>query len=139
MCSRTNILHYSLFVSAPSSPPSPLQPDESLEPFFDSLVRQTSIPDLFSLQLCGAGFTQNYSQGSAAVGGSMVGKTPCTLRRVHESSQRPPRPMVRLVFTFCFVLPRSSEVWIRRSTWGRSGTLPSAGSGTMRSLSCASR
>ncbi|KAG7270525.1 hypothetical protein CRUP_026417 [Coryphaenoides rupestris] len=47
-------------------------PDEMLEPFFDSLVRQTSIPDLFSLQLCGAGFTQNYSLGSATVGGSMI-------------------------------------------------------------------
>lgn len=48
------------------------QPDENLEPFFDSLVRQTSVPNLFSLQLCGAGFTQNYSLGSATVGGSMV-------------------------------------------------------------------
>uniref|UniRef100_A0A8C5CZS8 Beta-secretase 1 n=1 Tax=Gadus morhua TaxID=8049 RepID=A0A8C5CZS8_GADMO len=48
------------------------RPDEMLEPFFDSLVRQTSIPDLFSLQLCGAGFTQNYSLGSATVGGSMI-------------------------------------------------------------------
>uniref|UniRef100_A0A671QLB8 Beta-secretase 1 n=1 Tax=Sinocyclocheilus anshuiensis TaxID=1608454 RepID=A0A671QLB8_9TELE len=37
------------------------RPDETLEPFFDSLLRQTSVPDVFSLQLCGAGFTQNYS------------------------------------------------------------------------------
>lgn len=49
-----------------------VQPDETLEPFFDSLVRQTPVPNLFSLQLCGAGFTQNYSLGSATVGGSMV-------------------------------------------------------------------
>ncbi|TNN34593.1 Beta-secretase 1 [Liparis tanakae] len=48
------------------------RPDEKLEPFFDSLVRQTSVPNLFSLQLCGAGFTQNYSLGSATVGGSMI-------------------------------------------------------------------
>lgn len=53
----------------------PLQPDETLEPFFDSLVRQTPVPNLFSLQLCGAGFTQNYSLGSATVGGSMVRHT----------------------------------------------------------------
>lgn len=52
-----------------------LQPDETLEPFFDSLVRQTPVPNLFSLQLCGAGFTQNYSLGSATVGGSMVRRT----------------------------------------------------------------
>ncbi|KAK1790120.1 hypothetical protein P4O66_013957, partial [Electrophorus voltai] len=48
------------------------RPDENLEPFFDSLVRQSSVPNLFSLQLCGAGFTQNYSLGSATVGGSMI-------------------------------------------------------------------
>lgn len=51
---------------------SVFQPDETLEPFFDSLLRQTSVPDVFSLQLCGAGFTQNYSAGSSTVGGSMV-------------------------------------------------------------------
>uniref|UniRef100_A0A672LA39 Beta-secretase 1 n=1 Tax=Sinocyclocheilus grahami TaxID=75366 RepID=A0A672LA39_SINGR len=48
------------------------RPDETLEPFFDSLLRQTSVPDVFSLQLCGAGFTQNYSAGSSTVGGSMI-------------------------------------------------------------------
>ncbi|XP_062417613.1 beta-secretase 1 [Pungitius pungitius] len=48
------------------------RPDETLEPFFDSLVRQTPVPNLFSLQLCGAGLTQNYSLGSATVGGSMI-------------------------------------------------------------------
>ncbi|KAI7800328.1 beta-secretase 1 precursor [Triplophysa rosa] len=48
------------------------RPDEMLEPFFDSLLRQTSVPDVFSLQLCGAGFTQNYSAGSSTVGGSMI-------------------------------------------------------------------
>uniref|UniRef100_A0A3P9NNI7 Beta-secretase 1 n=1 Tax=Poecilia reticulata TaxID=8081 RepID=A0A3P9NNI7_POERE len=48
------------------------RPDETLEPFFDSLVRQTSVPNLFSLQLCGAGFTQNQSLGSSTVGGSMI-------------------------------------------------------------------
>ncbi|XP_051966442.1 beta-secretase 1-like [Xyrauchen texanus] len=48
------------------------RPDENLEPFFDSLLRQTSVPNSFSLQLCGAGFTQNYSTGSSTVGGSMI-------------------------------------------------------------------
>ncbi|XP_062408899.1 beta-secretase 1 [Sardina pilchardus] len=48
------------------------RPDETLEPFFDSLVRQTNVPDLFSLQLCGVGYTQNYSLGRATVGGSMI-------------------------------------------------------------------
>ncbi|MEQ2247215.1 Beta-site APP-cleaving enzyme [Ilyodon furcidens] len=48
------------------------RPDETLEPFFDSLVRQTSVPNLFSLQLCGAGFTQNQSLGTSTVGGSMI-------------------------------------------------------------------
>lgn len=58
------------------------QPDETLEPFFDSLVRQTPVPNLFSLQLCGAGFTQNYSLGSATVGGSMVRDTGARTQRV---------------------------------------------------------
>ncbi|XP_033970465.1 beta-secretase 1 isoform X2 [Trematomus bernacchii] len=48
------------------------RPDETLLPFFDSLVRQNRIPNLFSLQLCGAGFSQNDSLGSATVGGSMI-------------------------------------------------------------------
>ncbi|KAG7479558.1 beta-secretase 1 [Solea senegalensis] len=48
------------------------RPDETLEPFFDSLVRQTPVHNLFSLQLCGAGFTHNDSLGSATVGGSMI-------------------------------------------------------------------
>ncbi|KAM4742497.1 beta-secretase 1 isoform 2-T2 [Anableps anableps] len=48
------------------------RPDETLEPFFDSLVRQSSVPNLFSLQLCGAGFTQNQSLGISTVGGSMI-------------------------------------------------------------------
>uniref|UniRef100_A0A673GCB0 Beta-secretase 1 n=1 Tax=Sinocyclocheilus rhinocerous TaxID=307959 RepID=A0A673GCB0_9TELE len=52
--------------------PEIARPDETLEPFFDSLLRQTSVPDVFSLQLCGAGFTQNYSAGSSTVGGSMI-------------------------------------------------------------------
>ncbi|KAJ8383680.1 hypothetical protein AAFF_G00216510 [Aldrovandia affinis] len=47
------------------------RPDETLEPFFDSLVRDASVPNLFSLQLCGTGYTQNPAPGSATVGGSM--------------------------------------------------------------------
>uniref|UniRef100_A0A2K5IHP7 Beta-secretase 1 n=1 Tax=Colobus angolensis palliatus TaxID=336983 RepID=A0A2K5IHP7_COLAP len=47
-------------------------PDDSLEPFFDSLVKQTHVPNLFSLQLCGAGFPPNQSEVLASVGGSMI-------------------------------------------------------------------
>ena len=50
------------------------QPDDSLEPFFDSLVKQTHVPNLFSLQLCGAGFPLNQSEVLASVGGSMVSR-----------------------------------------------------------------
>ena len=64
-----------------------LQPDETLEPFFDSLVRQTPVPNLFSLQLCGAGFTQNYSLGSSTVGGSMVRHTDTHIIQYHIWSQ----------------------------------------------------
>uniref|UniRef100_A0A8C6BX92 Beta-secretase 1 n=2 Tax=Odontoceti TaxID=9722 RepID=A0A8C6BX92_MONMO len=48
------------------------RPDDSLEPFFDSLVKQTHVPNLFSLQLCGAGFPLNQSEVLASVGGSMI-------------------------------------------------------------------
>lgn len=51
------------------------QPDDSLEPFFDSLVKQTHVPNLFSLQLCGAGFPLNQSEVLASVGGSMVSRS----------------------------------------------------------------
>ncbi|XP_052044402.1 beta-secretase 1 isoform X2 [Apodemus sylvaticus] len=47
-------------------------PDDSLEPFFDSLVKQTHIPNIFSLQLCGAGFPPNQTEALASVGGSMI-------------------------------------------------------------------
>ncbi|XP_027713296.1 beta-secretase 1 isoform X2 [Vombatus ursinus] len=48
------------------------RPDDSLEPFFDSLVKQTQVPNLFSLQLCGTGFPSlNQSEAMASVGGSM--------------------------------------------------------------------
>uniref|UniRef100_A0A4X2MEK9 Beta-secretase 1 n=1 Tax=Vombatus ursinus TaxID=29139 RepID=A0A4X2MEK9_VOMUR len=49
------------------------RPDDSLEPFFDSLVKQTQVPNLFSLQLCGTGFPSlNQSEAMASVGGSMI-------------------------------------------------------------------
>lgn len=47
-----------------------IQPDSSVEPFFDSVVKQLGIPDVFSLQMCGAGLS-----GSSAAdppGGSLV-------------------------------------------------------------------
>ncbi|XP_007906975.2 beta-secretase 1 [Callorhinchus milii] len=48
------------------------RPDDSLEPFFDSLVRQTQVPNIFSLQLCGAGFSLNDTESASSVGGSMI-------------------------------------------------------------------
>lgn len=45
-----------------------------MEPFFDSLVKQTHIPNIFSLQLCGAGFPLNQTEALASVGGSMVSR-----------------------------------------------------------------
>ncbi|KAG9329249.1 hypothetical protein JZ751_006388 [Albula glossodonta] len=56
-----------------------VNPDETVEPFFDSLVRKASVPNLFSLQLCGTGYTQNQNQESqenqenqrTTMGGSM--------------------------------------------------------------------
>lgn len=107
------------------------QPDETLEPFFDSLVRQTPVPNLFSLQLCGAGFTQNYSLGSATVGGSMVRLTHTDL---HHPIYREPVPD-----SVCPYGLRSSGEWTHHSTWESFGTLPYAESGTTRSSSYALR
>ncbi|MCI4390675.1 hypothetical protein PGIGA_G00125370 [Pangasianodon gigas] len=49
------------------------RPDPSVEPFFDSLVKQTGIPDVFSLQMCGAGISAstatNPADGSLIMGG----------------------------------------------------------------------
>ena len=56
-----------------SSVPSPfslLQPSSSLETFFDSLVAQARIPNVFSMQMCGAGLPV---AGSGTNGGSLVG------------------------------------------------------------------
>ncbi|XP_076138975.1 beta-secretase 2 [Alosa pseudoharengus] len=46
------------------------RPDSSVEPFFNSLVRQTGIPDVFSLQMCGAGIAA--STTADPVGGSLI-------------------------------------------------------------------
>ena len=62
----------------PSSPPHVmgllslclLQPSSSLETFFDSLVAQAKIPNIFSMQMCGAGLPV---AGSGTNGGSLVG------------------------------------------------------------------
>ncbi|XP_039185744.1 beta-secretase 1 isoform X1 [Crotalus tigris] len=48
------------------------RPDNSLEPFFDSLVKQTQVANIFSLQLCGTSFPTNDSETLASVGGSMI-------------------------------------------------------------------
>uniref|UniRef100_A0A671SI13 Beta-secretase 2-like n=1 Tax=Sinocyclocheilus anshuiensis TaxID=1608454 RepID=A0A671SI13_9TELE len=46
------------------------RPDPSVEPFFNSVVRQTGIPDVFSLQMCGAGVSASTTADPA--GGSLI-------------------------------------------------------------------
>lgn len=46
------------------------QPDSSVEPFFNSVVQQLGIPDIFSLQMCGAGLSTSSTADPA--GGSLV-------------------------------------------------------------------
>lgn len=50
------------------------RPDSSVEPFFNSMVRQLGIPDIFSLQMCGAGQsasnTADIAKGSLVMGGA---------------------------------------------------------------------
>ncbi|XP_070761536.1 beta-secretase 2 isoform X2 [Enoplosus armatus] len=46
------------------------RPDSSVLPFFDSLVRQLGIPDIFSLQMCGAGLSASSTADPA--GGSLI-------------------------------------------------------------------
>lgn len=47
-----------------------MQPSSSLETFFDSLVTQAGIPNIFSMQMCGAGLPVT---GTGTNGGSLVG------------------------------------------------------------------
>ncbi|KAK2847023.1 hypothetical protein Q5P01_010022 [Channa striata] len=46
------------------------RPDSSVEPFFNSMVRQLGIPDVFSLQMCGAGLSASSTADPA--GGSFI-------------------------------------------------------------------
>ncbi|XP_072528164.1 beta-secretase 2 [Salminus brasiliensis] len=46
------------------------RPDPSVEPFFNSLVQQANIPDVFSLQMCGAAVS--VSTASDPAGGSLI-------------------------------------------------------------------
>ncbi|MBN3279719.1 BACE2 secretase, partial [Polyodon spathula] len=55
------------------------RPDSSVEPFFDSLVRQTGIPDMFSLQMCGAGRMSASSTLDPLGGGLVMGGIEPTL------------------------------------------------------------
>ncbi|XP_018408188.1 PREDICTED: beta-secretase 2 isoform X1 [Nanorana parkeri] len=45
------------------------KPSSSVETFFDSLVKQAAIPDIFSMQMCGAGLP---TTGAGINGGSLV-------------------------------------------------------------------
>lgn len=46
------------------------RPDSSVEPFFNSVVKQLGIPDVFSLQMCGAGLSAAIS--AEPLGGSLI-------------------------------------------------------------------
>ncbi|XP_068174138.1 beta-secretase 2 [Antennarius striatus] len=50
------------------------RPDSSVEPFFNALVRQLGIPDVFSLQMCGSGLSASnvfdLAGGSLVLGGA---------------------------------------------------------------------
>ncbi|XP_076001434.1 beta-secretase 2 [Genypterus blacodes] len=50
--------------------PSLARPDSSVEPFFNTAVREMGIPDIFSLQMCGAGLAA--SNTADPVGGSLI-------------------------------------------------------------------
>ncbi|KAL4647246.1 beta-secretase 2-like [Arapaima gigas] len=54
------------------------RPDSSVEPFFDAVVRQMGIPDVFSLQMCGAGILASVS-GDPAAGSLIMGGIEPTL------------------------------------------------------------
>lgn len=54
------------------------QPDSSVEPFFNSVVKQLGIPDIFSLQMCGAGLSASSTADPA--GGSLVSSQEGLLR-----------------------------------------------------------
>ncbi|KAJ8257145.1 hypothetical protein COCON_G00192970 [Conger conger] len=47
------------------------RPDSSVEPFFSSVVRETGLPDVFSLQMCGAGLSTG-GGGADPAGGSLI-------------------------------------------------------------------
>ncbi|XP_033833199.1 beta-secretase 2 [Periophthalmus magnuspinnatus] len=46
------------------------RPDSSVEPFFNSVVKQLGIPDVFSLQMCGVGLSA--SSSAETLGGSLI-------------------------------------------------------------------
>ncbi|XP_059824742.1 beta-secretase 2 isoform X1 [Hypanus sabinus] len=48
------------------------KPSSSIDPFFDSLVKQLGIPDVFSLQMCGAGLSLTTERQSSPVEGSLI-------------------------------------------------------------------
>ncbi|XP_072317167.1 beta-secretase 2 [Eucyclogobius newberryi] len=50
--------------------PTLARPDSSVEPFFNSVVKQRGIPDVFSLQMCGAGLSA--SSSAQPGGGSLI-------------------------------------------------------------------
>ncbi|XP_064157319.1 beta-secretase 2 [Anguilla rostrata] len=57
------------------------RPDSSVEPFFASVVRQTGLPDVFSLQMCGAGAAAGGGEADPAGGSLILGGIEPTLYR----------------------------------------------------------
>lgn len=57
------------------------RPDPSVEPFFNSVVLQTGIPDVFSLQMCGAGIPASNTAADPAGGSLIMGGVEPTLHR----------------------------------------------------------
>ncbi|MEE6515070.1 hypothetical protein FKM82_023568, partial [Ascaphus truei] len=47
------------------------KPSSSVDPFFDSLVQQQKIPNIFSMQMCGAGLPTSGTNGGSLVMGGM--------------------------------------------------------------------
>uniref|UniRef100_A0A8C6M907 Beta-secretase 2 n=1 Tax=Nothobranchius furzeri TaxID=105023 RepID=A0A8C6M907_NOTFU len=60
--------------------PTLSRPDSSVEPFFNSVVKQLGIPDMFSLQMCGAGLSAS-SAADPPAGSLIMGGVEPTLYR----------------------------------------------------------
>ena len=60
------------------------QPDSSIEPFMDSLIREGGVENYFTMVLCGKGF--NLSDPEGDLGGSLV----CVITHQYSSFDKNP-------------------------------------------------